>query len=120
PVAPPRYLAPTGGGTDELWAAMDEAEPLGQWDFVSLLIGVNNQYRRRPVDTYVPEFARLLARAIALARRRAERVLVLSNPDWGATPVGRDSGRDRRRIARELAADNSAAAPRRAGPRQPF
>jgi lysophospholipase L1-like esterase len=114
-LAPPRYIATTGWTTDELWAAMDEAEPLGQWDFVSLLIGVNNQYRRRPVETYVPEFARLLERAIVLAGGRADRVLVLSIPDWGVTPFGQDSGRDRRRIAEELDAYNAAAAEQCAG-----
>ena len=46
----PRVIAVTGWTTDELTAAMDADEPLGAWDFVSLLIGVNNQYRGRPLD----------------------------------------------------------------------
>jgi lysophospholipase L1-like esterase len=110
PVAEPRYIATTGWTTDELSAAMDAAEPLGQWDFVSLLIGVNNQYRGRDVAEYRREFAGLLARAIALAGDRPGRVLVLSIPDWGVTPFARDSGRDRARIAAELDAYNAAAA----------
>ena len=88
---------------------MDAAEPLGDWDFVSLLIGVNNQYRGRDVDDYVGEFASLLQRAIALAGGRAERALALSIPDWGVTPFARDSGRDLARIAAELDAYNQAA-----------
>ena len=88
---------------------MDAAEPLGDWDFVSLLIGVNNQYRGRDVDDYVGEFAALLQRAIALAGGRADRVLVLSIPDWGVTPFARDSGRDVVEIAAELDAYNEAA-----------
>lgn len=105
----PRIIATTGWTTDELSAAMDAAEPLGEWDFVSLLIGVNNQYRGRSVDDYVGEFHRLLRRAIALAGARAGRVLALSIPDWGVTPFAADSGRDRQAIADALDAYNAAA-----------
>jgi lysophospholipase L1-like esterase len=108
-LADPRIIAATGWTTDELASAMDAAEPLGQWDFVSLLIGVNNQYRGRDVDDYVGEFATLLQRAIALAGGRAGRVLVLSIPDWGATAFARDSGRDLAQVAAELDAYNEAA-----------
>ena len=108
-LADPRILATTGWTTDELWAAMDAAEPLGAWDFVSLLIGVNNQYRGRSVDDYVGEFHRLLRRAIALAGDRVDRVLVLSIPDWGVTPFAVASGRDRQAIAADLDAYNAAA-----------
>jgi len=108
-IADPRIIATTGWTTDELSAAMDAAEPLGEWDFVSLLIGVNNQYRGRDVDDYLGEFTRLLQRAIALANARADRVLVLSIPDWGVTPFARDSGRDLQQIADELDAYNAAA-----------
>jgi lysophospholipase L1-like esterase len=105
----PRIIATTGWTTDELASAMDAAEPLGEWDFVSLLIGVNNQYRGRDVDDYVGEFATLLQRAIALASGRADRVLALSIPDWGVTPFAHDSGRDVAQIASELDAYNEAA-----------
>ncbi len=108
-IAEPRILAKTGWTIDELAAAMDAAEPLGEWDFVSLLIGVNNQYRGRSVDDYVGEFHRLLRRAIALAGGRAGRVLALSIPDWGVTPFAADSGRDRQAIADALDAYNAAA-----------
>lgn len=105
----PRIIATTGWTTDELACAMDAAEPLGEWDFVSLLIGVNNQYRGRDVDDYVGGFATLLQRAIALAGGRADRVLALSIPDWGVTPFARDSGRGLAQIAAELDAYNEAA-----------
>ena len=108
-LADPRIIATTGWTTDELASAMDAAEPLGDWDFVSLLIGVNNQYRGRDVDDYVGESATLLQRAVALAGGRADRVLVLSIPDWGVTPFARDSGRDLVRITAELDAYNEAA-----------
>jgi len=102
----PRIIAQTGWTTDELNAAMDAAAPLGEWDFVSLLIGVNNQYRGRSVDEFRGEFSDLLARAIRLARGRADRVLVLAIPDWGVTPFA--EGRDRAKIAAELDAFNAA------------
>ena len=108
-IGEPRIIATTGWTTDELSAAMDAAEPLGDWDLVSLLIGVNNQYRGRGVDDYVGEFHRLLRRAIVLAGGRADRVLVLSTPDWGVTPFARASGRDRQAIAGQLDAYNAAA-----------
>lgn len=107
----PRIIATTGWTTDELSAAIDAAEPLGSdHALVSLLIGVNNQYRGRAVDGYAREFAVLLERAIGFAGRRADRVLVLAIPDWGVTPFAADSGRDIAAIARELDAYNAAAA----------
>ena len=106
----PRIIATTGWTTDELAAAIDAAEPLGEWDFVSLLVGVNNQYRGRSLENYREEFTTLLQRAIGFARGRAERVLVLAIPDWGVTPFGTASGRDVAQIARELDAFNAAAA----------
>jgi lysophospholipase L1-like esterase len=79
------------------------------YDLVSLLIGVNNQYRGRDVDGYRTEFAALLERAIGFAGGNPGRVLVLSIPDWGVTRFGRESGRDTDAIARELDAYNAAA-----------
>ena len=106
----PRIIATTGWTTDELAAAIDAAEPLGEWDFVSLLVGVNNQYRGRSLENYREEFTTLLQRAIDFARGRAERVLVLAIPDWGVTPFGATSGRDVAQVGRELDAFNAAAA----------
>jgi lysophospholipase L1-like esterase len=106
PLADPHIIATTGWTTDELSAAMDAAEPLGEWDFVSLLIGVNNQYRGRSVENFSDEFAALLRRAIALAGDRRGRVVVLAIPDWGVTPFAQ--GRDRASIAAALDAYNAA------------
>jgi lysophospholipase L1-like esterase len=105
----PDIIATTGWTTDELDAAIDAAQPADDYDLVSLLIGVNNQYRARSVDEYRHQFAALLERAIDFAGGRSERVLVLSIPDWGVTRFGRDSGRDLAVIARELDAYNAAA-----------
>ncbi|WP_299343923.1 SGNH/GDSL hydrolase family protein [uncultured Pseudoxanthomonas sp.] len=108
-VGDPRIIATTGWTTDELDAAITAAEPLGEHDLVSLLIGVNNQYRGRGMEEYRTQFAALLWRAIGFARNRPERVLVLSIPDWGVTPFATQSGRDVAQIARELDAYNLAA-----------
>ncbi|HEU4992593.1 MAG TPA: SGNH/GDSL hydrolase family protein [Luteimonas sp.] len=105
----PRIIATTGWTTDELADAIDAAGPLGQWDFVTLLAGVNNQYRGRALDEYREQFEALLHRAIALAGGRCERVMVLSIPDWGVTRFGAESGRDLAQVSRELDAFNDAA-----------
>ena len=110
---PPEIIATTGWTTDELAAAMDAKYPAGtraDFDLVSLLIGVNNQYRGRALDEYRKEFGALLGRAQALAGDDPQRVLVLAIPDWGVTPFGANSGRDTAQIARELDAFNAAAA----------
>lgn len=109
PLADPRIIAATGWTTDELDAAITAAEPLGTHDFVSLLIGVNNQYRGRGVEEYRAQFAALLWRAVGFAGNRPARVLALSIPDWGVTPFAAQSGRDTAQIARELDAYNLAA-----------
>ena len=68
----PRIIATTGWTTDELEWGIDSAEPLGTYDFVSLLIGVNNQYRNRSAVAYRGEFHTLLKRAIRYAHGRAD------------------------------------------------
>ena len=98
--APPEIIAQTGWTTDELSAAIDVAAPRGPYDLVSLLIGVNNQYRGRDAEEYRREFAALLGRAIGFAGGDPSRVLVVSIPDWGVTPFA--EGRDRAQIAEEI------------------
>ncbi len=109
PVAGPRIIATTGWTTDELDAGIDAAQPVGPFELVSLLIGVNNQYRGRPLDEYRGQFSALLERAIGLAGGHAARVMVLAIPDWGVTPFAVAKGRDPQLIATELDAFNAAA-----------
>ena len=103
-----QIVARTGWTTDELSAAMDAHVFHAPYALVTLLIGVNNQYRGRDLDNYRKEFRALLERAIALAGGEARHVLVISIPDWGVTRFGHASGRDRARIAHELDAYNAA------------
>jgi lysophospholipase L1-like esterase len=98
----PQIVAVTGWTTDELSAGMEQAALASGYDLVTLLIGVNNQYRGRPAQEYREQFRALLLRAVALADRRPQRVVVVSIPDWGVTPFGYASGRDQQQIAREL------------------
>ena len=105
----PRIIAKTGWTTDELATAIDCEEPLGHFDFATLLVGVNNQYRGRSVAEYRGEFAELLRRAIRFAGTDAGRVMVLSIPDWGVTPFARAEKRDPAQVAAEIDAFNAAA-----------
>jgi lysophospholipase L1-like esterase len=106
-VAPPVTIARTGWTTSDLIRAVAEANPKPEFDLVSLLIGVNNQYQRQSIETYRTEFRQLLLTAIALARNKPQHVIVLSIPDWGATPAAQ--GQDRERIAQEIDAFNAVA-----------
>ncbi len=106
----PTIVARTGWTTDELAAAMDTADVDAVYAQVSLLIGVNNQYRGRSVANYASEFRALLDRAITLAGNDAQRVFVVSTPDWGVTAFAANDGRGRGQIGREIDAYNGAAA----------
>ena len=103
-VAPPDIIARTGWTTDELARAIQESGNTNSYDLVSLLIGVNNQYRGQPLDRYRTELRGLLQTAIGFAKGRPDRVVVLSIPDWGVTPFAKD--RDKARIAAEIDAFN--------------
>jgi lysophospholipase L1-like esterase len=104
-VAAPTVVARTGWTTDELSAGIDDARLKGAFDLVTLLIGVNNQFRGRGADEYRAQFRALLARAIGFAGGHANHVIVVSIPDWGATPFA--DGRDRARIAFDIDAFNA-------------
>ena len=96
PLENPEIIAKTGWTTDELAAGIDKARPRGPYDFVSLLIGVNDQYRGRCLDEYRQQFGDLLQRAIAFSAGDASRVLVVSIPDWSLTLIQRSQSRRNR------------------------
>ena len=93
-------IARTGWTTSELWEGIQVNPPQGTYDLVSLLIGVNNQYRGYSVDQYRDEFRFLLNKSIEYAGGDANRVIVLSIPDWGVTPYA--IGQDSQKIAKEI------------------
>jgi lysophospholipase L1-like esterase len=100
----PTIVARTGWATDELARGIDDAGVTAPFDVVTLLIGVNNQYRGRPVSEYGDQFRALLAAATRFAGHDARRVMALSIPDWGLTPFA--AGRDRAQIAADIDAFN--------------
>ncbi|PJK00112.1 lysophospholipase [Lysobacteraceae bacterium NML75-0749] len=104
----PRIIARTGWTTDELAHAMDEARLTdGQYDLVTLLIGVNDQYRQRPLAEFATGFDALLHRAIGLAKHGTQGVMVLGIPDWGMTPYAQREGRDAAQVAHQIDAYNA-------------
>ena len=105
-VKSPVIIAKTGWTTDELQAAILKARLKKKYDFVTLLIGVNNQYRGRKVVDYIPQFESLLKQAIRFTGNDTSNVIVISIPDWGATPYAAD--RDREKISLEINEYNAA------------
>lgn len=103
-VGDPEIIATTGWTTDELSAGIARAAPRGPYALVSLLIGVNNQYRGRGLDEYRLQFRTLLDQAIAFAGGEPRRVVVVSIPDWGVMPFA--EGRDRAQIGVAIDAFN--------------
>ena len=96
----PEIIAKTGWTTDELETAVNHHTFLSKYDFATLLIGVNNQYRGRNIIEYKEQFEHLLKKSIALANGKAEHVIVLSIPDYGITPFGQKM--DAIKIAKEI------------------
>jgi lysophospholipase L1-like esterase len=99
-VEAPMIIARTGWTTDELISAIKNSYVTKKFDIVTLLIGVNNQYRGYPVDNYRTEFAELLNTALSYANGKKTRVFVVSIPDYGVTPYAQ--GSDKAKIAREI------------------
>jgi lysophospholipase L1-like esterase len=97
-------IARTGWTTSELWQGIQAVAPQGTYDMVSLLIGVNNQYRGYDINEYRKEFKFLLVKSIEYAGGNPEHVFVLSIPDWGVAPFA--AGRDREQISSEINAFN--------------
>jgi lysophospholipase L1-like esterase len=93
-------IARTGWTVQELWEGIQANPPDGTYDMVSLLIGVNDQYRGYPVDGYRKDFRFMLGKAIEYAGGDPKRVVVLSIPDWGITPFA--SGRDVELVSRQI------------------
>lgn len=106
-ISDPLIIARTGWTTDELATAIRTHKLHETFSLVTLLIGVNNQYRGRSIDNYKEEFAGLLNQAMLFANGRPRHVMVLSIPDWGVTPFA--EGRDRQKIAWDIDAYNKAA-----------
>jgi len=99
-ISAPVIIAKTGWTTDELLAAIKEKNVTDTFSIVTLLIGVNNQYRGRSAEEYRGELKQLIDIAVNYAGGNKEHVFVLSIPDWGVTPFA--EGRERKKIASEI------------------
>lgn len=101
----PEIIAKTGWTTYELQEGMKEYQFLSKYDFVSLLIGVNDQYREKNILEYKQQFEELLKKAIELANGKKEHVIVISIPDYSATPFA--GSLDKEKISGEMDVFNS-------------
>ncbi|MEP6894775.1 MAG: SGNH/GDSL hydrolase family protein [Chloroflexota bacterium] len=98
-------IARTGWTTSELWDGVQADKINPPYDLVSLLIGVNNQYRGYDINEYRKQFTFLLNKSIEYTGGNPKRVIVLSIPDWGVTPFAR--GEDSAQIAKDIDAYNA-------------
>lgn len=101
----PEIAAKTGWVTFELAEYILHTKFNEHYDFVTLLIGVNNQYRGLSADDYKNDFEFLLRKALHFAGEKNNHVIVLSIPDWGATPFAKS--KDRKKISAEIDTYNS-------------
>ena len=86
----PKIIATTGWRTDDLKNAILKENPPKNYNLVSLLIGVNNQYQGKSSESYAPEFEELLKMAIEFAGGDKSKVFIVSIPDYGFTPFGKE------------------------------
>jgi lysophospholipase L1-like esterase len=83
----PQIIARTGWSTAQLAAAIASADPQGPYALVTLLIGVNDQFRGGSAEAFAPELRAMLGTAIDLAGGVCG-VVVVTIPDYGQTPFG--------------------------------
>ena len=96
----PEIIAKNEWTTDELQSEIDKTLFLKKYDFVSLLVGVNNQYREKNLDEFKIQFTQLLQKAISFSSNNLQHVFVFSIPDWGTMPFAKD--RNLKKIAEEI------------------
>ena len=103
PFASPLIIAKTGWTVDELETGIQATPTAAEgYDLVTLLIGVNNQYRGRTVESYALDFEKMLQRAIGFARGNKAHVIVLSIPDWGVTPFAISKGVNPAQVVKQI------------------
>jgi len=89
-----KVIAQTGWTTTNLKSAIANENLIAEYDIVTLLIGVNNQYQNKPFSIYEQEFPELLNTAITLAKGDLNRVIVVSIPDYAYTLIGLGGNED--------------------------
>lgn len=82
------YIATTGWRTDNLLSAMNNAELSNDFNLISVLIGVNNQYQGRPISQFIPDLMAIIDQGIQHAGGDTSQVFLVSIPDYAYTPFG--------------------------------
>ena len=100
----PDIIAKTGWRTEQLIDTLNKINFIKKFDYVSLMIGVNNQYSLKPIETFRLDLIKLLDMSIGYSIKR-DNVVLISIPDWGVTPFA--EGYDRNRIKEEIDQFNS-------------
>ena len=83
-----KVIAKTGWTTSDLLGAIEAEDPATDFDLVTLLIGVNNQFQSRPFEVYETEFIELVDKAISFVGGDPSKLIVMSIPDYAFTPFG--------------------------------
>lgn len=100
---PPKILAKTGWTAGELTEGIGTARVGGEkYDLVTLLIGVNNQYRGLGLRNFQEEYPALLDMAVDFSKNGAENVILISIPDWGVTPFAKSKTQSSSEISLEI------------------
>ena len=94
----PEIIATTGWTTNQLISAMDKNILLPGYDFVTVLIGVNNQYQGKSVEEFRLHFRAILEAEIQKDNGVSKHVIVLSIPDWGVTPFANKQSTEKIRV----------------------
>lgn len=103
----PKIIATTGWRTDELQEAIKNTALEDKYDLVSLLIGVNNQYQKKPIEQYKQEFEELIQTAISKCKYAHQSTFVVSIPDYGVTEFAKSKNLEN--VRKELAEYNAIA-----------
>lgn len=104
--AAPEIVAKTGWASFELLAHLQTIQLFSTYNFVTLLIGVNNQYRGLLVKEFEKDFSQLLSIALTKTNNQPKNVIVLSIPDWGVTPFAANANAEK--ITNEINTFNGA------------
>lgn len=98
-----KVIATTGWTTTNLISAINQQKPESNYDLVTLLIGVNNQYQGRDFSLYEKEFPELVTKAITLGKGDKKNVIVVSIPDYAYTPYAKNLSQDQKeKITKEI------------------
>ena len=86
----PMIIAETGWKTYDLLNAINQTNFTKKYDYISLLIGVNNQFNSRPIDEFEEDLNKLMDEMKRIKKNDGS-IIIISIPDWGYTPFGESS-----------------------------